>query len=406
MKYSHMNQAQLCVLLFCSAVSISCSSAQTQPMSTSQSQTPPAQTAPASTQNKVRTGEVEIRQTIMLGKPQREKMVTLAKNNPEARSLWTGLKAEADALLGDMPNPVGEIFYQGIVDTEPRRVKTVKHLEDMDKLAVLQEAYAISGNTAYRDKAREYVLAWTKTFYPNGNTINENKMEPVINAYALLRDTFSAAEKMTIEAWLRRMAEQEIKTNGWKNREHKLDNWDSKRLKLVGAIGFVLDDRTFINHAINGYKRYIAEGLYPDGSSNDLKSRDALSYHISGLNSLLVLAMMAEQHGVNIEGGFYNYVAPNGASMRKSVEYVVPFANGVMQREEWKNTTVGLDRERAAAGIDYYKPGKPFDPKSAVELLELASYFDPGLVRLVSMLRGTTAVQYPTRLTLLTSVMK
>jgi hypothetical protein len=44
-------------------------------------------------------------------------------------------KIEADALLDDTPNPVGEIFYQGIVDTEPRRVTTVKHLEDMDKLA-------------------------------------------------------------------------------------------------------------------------------------------------------------------------------------------------------------------------------------------------------------------------------
>jgi hypothetical protein len=264
----------------------------------------------------------------------------------------------------------------------------------------------MSGNAAYRDKAREYVLAWTKTFYPNGNTINENKMEPVINAYPLLRDTFSAAEKTAIEAWLRRMATKEIETNGWKHRDHKLDNWDAKQFKLVGAIGFILNDRAFIDYAVDGYKRYIAQGLYPDGSSNDLKSRDALSYHISGLNSLLVLAMMAEQHGVNIEGGFYNYVAPNGASMRKSVEYVVPFANGVMQREEWKNTTVGLDRERAAAGIEYYKPGKPFNPKSAVELLELASYFDPGLVRLVSMLRGTTAVRYPTRLTLLTSIAK
>jgi hypothetical protein len=406
MKHIRLSRTPLCALLFCSAVSISCGSAQTQTMNTPQTQTLSEQTASASTQNKVRTGEVEIRQTMLLGKPQREKLAALVKNNPEAQSVWNGIKAEADALLDDTPNPVGEIFYQGIVDTEPKRVKTVKHLEDMDKLAVLQEAYAISGNAAYRDKARDYVLAWTKTFYPNGNTINENKLEPVIYAYPLLRDTFSAAEKTTIEAWLRRMATKEMETNGWKNRNHKLDNWDSKQVKLVGAIGFILDDRKFIDYAVDGYKRYIAQGLYPDGSSNDLKSRDALSYHISGLNSLLVLAMMAQQHGVNIEGGFYNYVAPNGASMRKSVEYVVPFANGVMQREEWKNTTVGLDRERAAAGIEYYKPGKPFDPKSAVELMELASYFDPGLVRLVSMLRGTTAVQYPTRLSLLTSVMK
>jgi type II secretory pathway pseudopilin PulG len=387
--------------LFCTSASISCGSAQTQPMNTSQ-----VPNSPASTQNKVRTGEVEIRHTMLLGKTQRDRLAALANSDPEAQSLWKSVKAEADALLDDTPSPVGEIFYQGIVDTEPKRVQTVKHLEDMDKLAVLQEAYAISDDAAYRDKARDYVLAWTKTFYPNGNTINENKLEPVINAYALLRDTFAAAEKTTIEAWLRRMATKEMETNGWKDRKDSPDNWDSKQYKLVGAIGFILNDRKFIDYAISSYKRYIAEGLFPDGSSHDLKKRDALSYHISGLKSLLVLAMMAEQHGVTIEGGFYDYTAPNGASMRKSVEYVVPFATGVMQREEWKNTTVGLDRERAAAGIDYYKPGKPFDPKSAVELLELASYYDPGLVRLVSILRDTTAVRYPTRLTLLTSVMR
>lgn len=326
--------------------------------------------------------DVEIRQVVPVSPVQRLNIQKLPATDP-ALAL---LRRDADALLDAKPLPLGQIFYQGLLDTDPRRVETYKSLADMDRLAALSEAYAATGDGRYAAKAREFVLAWVKAYYPNGNSINENKLEPVFLAYDLLRDTFSAEEKESVENWIRRIARKQIETNGWRDREHSkkaLDNWDSKRIKLVGVAGWVLGEQEWIDYGIQGFKDYVALGLFPDGTSTDLKTRDALSYHVSGLRPLLVMAMWADLKNPGEGRKLFDYVAPNGASLRKSVEYVVPFATGEKIREEWKNTTVGLDRERAAAGLAYYQPGKHFDPLSSLEMFEMASLFDPKFVPVV-----------------------
>lgn len=401
MKTLNWRRALPLTILTCCVASVCCSPrGNAQGVSGTVGENSVGQTTPTRTAN---PGELEIRQSLPLTSAQRAELQKLVRNDVEAQTLWANLKKEADAALKDTPRPLAEIFYEGIVDTDPRRISTVQSLYDMDKLAVLTQAYAFSGEAAYHEKAKEIILAWVRTFKPTGNTINENKLEPVFFGYGTMRDSFSASEKGIIETWMRQIAEKE--STRYQNIDKPgaaKDNWHSKRVKIVGTIGILLNDKNFIDYGTNGYKLYIADGLYADGTSNDLKHRDALSYHASGLQPLLIMAAIAQTRGINLpDGDFYTYVAPNGASMRKSVEYVVPFANGVLTREEWKNTLAELDRQRAAAGISYYKPGKPFDPKSAVGLLEAASWFDPTLVRLVSMLKGTTASNYPTTLVLL-----
>jgi len=63
-------------------------------------------------------------------------------------------------------------------------------------------------------------------------------------------------------------------------------------------------------------------------------------------------------------------------------EYVIPFATGTKQRREWANTTVQLDKERAAAGLEEYQPGKLFEPEKAYELFELACFYQPEWTRI------------------------
>lgn len=79
----------------------------------------------------------------------------------------------------------------------------------------------------------------------------------------------------------------------------------------------------------------------------------------------------------NLEFNLYDYKAENGASIKKSVEYVIPYATGEKQRKEWINTKVELDKKRAAAGIEKYQPGKLFDPKQAWEMFQWACYYNP-----------------------------
>lgn len=101
-------------------------------------------------------------------------------------------------------------------------------------------------------------------------------------------------------------------------RPHKPNNnWEAKRLKIIGTAGCILGYDAMIDFSVKGFKAYINTAYYADGTSNDLKERDALSYHISGLNPTVAVFVNCTPFDL------YNYVSPGGASIRKSVEYVL-----------------------------------------------------------------------------------
>lgn len=64
------------------------------------------------------------------------------------------------------------------------------------------------------------------------------------------------------------------------------------------------------------------------------------------------------------------------------------------------NTKVGLDKRRAAAGLEKYQPGKEFDPRDSLKLMETAASFDPQLMKVVRHLGDDDAEQFPTWQTL------
>jgi hypothetical protein len=153
------------------------------------------------------------------------------------------------------------------------------------------------------------------------------------------------------------------------------NNWESKRLKITGIAGAILKDNQLTDHSIEGFKAYISSAYFPDGTSNDLLSRDALQYHISGLKPCLSAFINLSKFDKRFD--LYAWESPTGSSVKKSVEYVVPYATGLKQRREWTNSKVELDRRRAEAGIEAYQPGKLFDPQQAHELFEWACFFNP-----------------------------
>lgn len=59
------------------------------------------------------------------------------------------------------------------------------------------------------------------------------------------------------------------------------------------------------------------------------------------------------------------------------------------------NSTVEIDRQRAAAGIGHYLPGSFYDPRQAIQLLEEAELFDTTLGPIVAKLRGQPDVRFP-----------
>jgi hypothetical protein len=342
----------------------------------------------------------QVRQTLPLTVPQQQKLGKLIQTSPEVRALWQSVEQEAKQYLNDAPSPLRVIHYEGLLHTHPDRLATTESLKDLDKVAVWLSAWYGSQHETYAEKIKAYSLAWADTFVPTGNPINENKLEPLIHGYATLKKSFSKAEQQRIEAWLTRIAEAELAYPRIPE-----NNWKTKHIKLVGTIGLILNKPAYVAYARESFQKYIENSLYADGTSRDLHHRDALSYHVSGLDPLLVYALATEQlQGKKSTFNPFTHQSPQGGSIKKSVDYVVPYAKGEKVHAEWVNTKVELDRRRAQAGLDYYKPGKPYDPAGALDLFALASYFDPAYGEIVRLLTKESTPKYERWLSVLVGV--
>ncbi|MPR33731.1 alginate lyase family protein [Salmonirosea aquatica] len=326
----------------------------------------------------------DIPETLLLTPSQQRYLAELIRTNPSAKTQWLKVEEEAKGYLNDAPRPLRVIHYEGLLDTDTRRIDTEKSLRDMDKLAAWLFAYYGPQDKLYAQKAKTYILAWAGTYEPTGNPINENKLEPLIHCYQTMKSYFSESEQKKVGYWLAQIAEAEISFPNMPE-----NNWKTKQIKLVGTIGLILNREPYVVYAIEQSKGYIDKALYGDGTSRDLRQRDALSYHVSGLKPLMTLAITMDQLSENKYGlQTFNYQNPAGGSLRKSVDYVVPYALGEKTHAEWVNTKVELDRQRAAAGIAHYQPGTLYEPERSREMFELASYFAPSYQEVLRNLKN------------------
>ena len=315
-------------------------------------------------------GWAQTTNVVILDSTEIKNLRRVISQNERAKYLYDSIVSFARAHSGDAPYPLKHLHYEGLLETNPDRVDTRKSLKDMDK--VISFIYASYGddNPSFAQKTRQFVLAWARTYQPTGNPINENKFVALYWGYYLFRDHFSDREQEDVEEWMIAIARQEMNRKNTPN-----NNWEAKRQKMIGIIGSITGNDSLKAFAQRGFREYISTAYFPDGTSSDLKERDALHYHVSGLKPVLSASVNLAKF--NSAFNLYNYQAPSGASVEKSVAYVVPYARGELERKEWVNTTVALDKERAAAGLAEYQPGKLFDPPEAVPLFEWASYYQP-----------------------------
>jgi hypothetical protein len=291
------------------------------------------------------------------------------------------IRAEADAALKLTPQALEKIEYEGLLPTDKRRQECVRRLADMRAIVLLLQAWAGSGDEHYAAAARRFILAWSAAYKPTGNPINENKLEPVLLGYFALRDGFTAEQRRSIEAWTRKLADAEAK------RPTESHNWGAKRMKLLAWCAFILDDDKLLKRVTGDIERYISTGLFPDGTSEDLKRRDAMSYHVSGLEPFLQMTTALRRLRPELPD-YYRWKSPTGSSLAGSCEFVLPYARGEQVYQQWRNTAARIDRDRAAAGIAEYRPGTPFPPEQALSLIEWMIFYDPSLVTLATKLNG------------------
>lgn len=321
---------------------------------------------------------------VVLNAAESERLMSVIQNDTQAKQLYDSIRIQAQHYLTDSPRPLAQIFYEGLLQTHPDRIDTQKSLEDIDKVVSFIYSHYGSNEAEYAQKAKEIVLAWASTYFPTGNPINENKLVPLFWAFYLFQDWFTSSEKSLIEDWMVSIAEEQMARADTPN-----NNWEAKRLKIIGTVGCILGDKALMDYSVEGMKEFIHTAYYADGTSNDLNERDALHYHISGLVPAIAFFIASSPFHPTFE--LFNYNSPGGSSVRKSVEFAIPYANGSIKRKEWINSKVALDKKRAEAGLEEYQPGMLFDPEKAKPLFEWAAYYNPEWYGLLSADKNYTS---------------
>jgi hypothetical protein len=319
-----------------------------------------------------------------------------------AKKLYTSLKRTADDALTQTPNPIDTVVSEGHLATDPKKIRTVQSLKDIDKTYSLAIAYVITGDKKYCQKAAEYINAWAMVNQPQGNPINDTKFEDLLFAYDLIKNDVSTEQKNTINSWLEKMADAEIKTSLPKTKKTSFNNWNSHRLKTIGLIAYLLNNNTYKAYIDIELPAQIEKNLLPDGSGIDFHERDALHYHVYTLEPLINLATVIKR---TTGEDFYNYTSPSGAAIKKSIDFLIPFVSGEKTHPEYVNSTVAFDKKRADNKEPGFQIGAPFKQTAGIGVLVQAAYFEPSCLEVVRKVFNTSAT-YPTWQAVINAVRK
>ena len=287
----------------------------------------------------------------------------------------------AQKALTETPDPITEIRSEGLLEGNPVKTATVKAVADAYKIYSLALVYRLYGDKAYLDKTTEFLLAWSNINKATGDPIDETKLEDMITGYDLVRDQSTPQNKKTIDNWLESVADAELNSASSKQgRGTAINNWNSHRIKIITLIAFTLHTKKYDGFITSELEKQLAVNLNPDGTTHDFIERDAFHYHTYDLEPLLT-ACIAIYRATGKD--YFNYQTPNGASIKKCVDFMIPYMLGDKTHGEFVNSTVPFDLKRAKNNEKGYKAGTLFNPESGVYTLSLAAYFNPDYVSVI-----------------------
>ena len=290
---------------------------------------------------------------------------------------------KAIAALNDIPNPRDTIVSQGHLRSDPNKTASILSMQDYNKIYALSLLYKVKGTKEYFDKAVVFLKAWATVNHPTGHPINDTKLDRLLEAYDMLRPEINKTDKQLIDSWLILIAENELLRHQ-KGKSSTFSNWHSHRLKVVGEIGYILDNKPYINYAVNGLLLQIDTNLNNDGTSFDFLERDALHYHAYDLEPMLCLAIIIKR-ATGID--YFNYTSPKGASIKNSVDWFVPYLTKEKTHAEYVNTKIKFDVDRANNKEKGFTIGKNFEPQQGLYTLSLAAWFDYNYMRIIEKIK-------------------
>ncbi|WP_443936995.1 alginate lyase family protein [Pedobacter sp. MW01-1-1] len=337
-------------------------------------------------------------QIVSLNTQELRTVSALIKTNADARFCTDTLINRTDTYLKDSPNPADTILTEGILKGDPRKVKTWKQLEDMQKVYSFALAFKMTNKKKYLQAANDFILAWASRNQPQGNPINDTNLDKIIFSIDLLKADLPTKTVETANAWLLKVAEAETKRypyidNDTNPRTRPINNWHSHRIKIVAEVAFTIENESLKEWVRKQYVRHIGLNLNPDGSSFDFHERDALHYHVYDLEPLMVAATILARDPA-FDQNPYTLQSANKSSLKRSFDWFLPYYTGKKTHQEFVHSKQKFDRDRAKNGEKGYQIGHIFNANEADGLIQKTAYFDADLLY-VYQEKAKTKKEYP-----------
>lgn len=285
--------------------------------------------------------------------------------------------------------PLPRLHTEGTLPGQGIRDSSIAAKRDFPITLDLALAWRITGERTYLAAAERYLIAWAEVYQPSLNPIDETGFDALVMAYDLTEASLPRSSRMRLDGFWRQMAVGYLDAMDGRPRG-ATTNWQSHRIKLATLAAFQTGDTALIARGRAAFQRQIAANLRADGSTLDFEERDALHYVTYNLDPLMTAALAAQANGEN----WFDWQAPSGASLPRSLDWLTRYATGERTHIEFRNSQVAFDRARAAAGQADFAT-HTWDPAKAVNSFALASRLAPRFKPLRDRLIATTRQRPP-----------
>ena len=191
----------------------------------------------------------------------------------------------------------------------------------------------------YTQQILTFIISFTNTYKLEGHPIVEYHIltrlyEPIIyNSIS----TFNIDDQLKIRAFAKEFCEKLIGT--FNNpallvnpislsryaEDVQYNNFQSIRIHCVTSLGKFLNIKSFIEWGRLSLMTQLERNIYASGESYDLVHRDSVGYHVYNMKPLLKTIQILNCLPDYAKIDFYNMQTEEGASIKKSIRYIIPY---------------------------------------------------------------------------------